>query len=367
MINFCESEKNMVILHIASVNDDLCAGVSVAVPQHIISQQTKAEVGFVNLTNIKIAGIKNQFEYNKSFSVKNLPHPFSNPDIVVFHEIYRPQFSQISYNLRKNNVPYIITAHGGFSKEAQKKKKLKKLLANNTFFRSYIKKAIAFQCLSELEIKNSLFNNFKFIGTNGVFISKTTKENFSEEEVKLTYIGRLEIYIKGIDLMLEAVASIADFMRNEKAVLNLYGPETLNWADEIKTMIAEKGIGDIVRVNSAITGEEKEKVLLETDVFIQTSRTEGMPMSILEAMSYGVPCVITKGTNVGDFVENNNSGWVAETNAISIAETIKKAILEKNEWKNKSINARKLIENEFSWDKVSSETIRKYEEILQKL
>ena len=124
----------MVILHIASVNDDLCAGVSVAVPQHVISQQTKAEVGFVNLTNIKIAGIKNQFEYNKSFSVKNLPHPFSNPDIVVFHEIYRPQFSQISYNLRKNNVPYIITAHGGFSKEAQKKKKLKKLLANNTFF-----------------------------------------------------------------------------------------------------------------------------------------------------------------------------------------------------------------------------------------
>lgn len=355
----------MVILHIASVNDDLCAGVSVAVPQHVISQQKRAEVGFVNLTNIKIDGINNQFQYNKSFSIKDLPHPFSNPDIVVFHEIYRPPFSQISHNLRKNNVPYIITAHGGFSKEAQKKKKLKKLLANNTFFRNYIKNALAFQCLSELEIKNSLFNNYKFIGTNGVFIPQKTKENFSETEIKLTYIGRLEIHIKGIDLMLEAVASVADFMRNENAVLNLYGPETLDWADEIKSMIKEKEIDDIVKINSAITGDKKEKVLLESDVFIQTSRTEGMPMSILEAMSYGLPCVITKGTNVGDFVEKSNSGWVAETNADSIAETIKKAILERNDWKNKSLNASNLIENEFSWDKVSSETIRRYEEILK--
>lgn len=357
----------MVILHIASVNDDLCAGVSVAVPQHVISQQRRAEVGFVNLTNIKIDGIDNQFPYNKSFSLKDLPHPFSNPDIVVFHEIYRPQFSKISYNLKKNNVPYIITAHGGFSKEAQKKKKLKKLLANNTFFRSYIKNAVAFQCLSELEIKNSLFSNFKFIGTNGVFIPQKIKENFSETEIKLTYIGRLEIHIKGIDLMLEAVASVADFMRKENAVLNLYGPETLNWADEIKSMIKEKEIDDIVKINSAITGDKKEKVLLESDMFIQTSRTEGMPMSILEAMSYGIPCVVTKGTNVGDFVEKSNSGWVAETNVDSIAETIKRAIFERNEWKNKSDNARKLIEDKFSWDKVSSETIRKYQEILQEV
>ena len=356
----------MIILHIASKNDDLCAGVPVAVPQHIISQQKRAEVGFVNLTNVKIPGIDNQFEYKKSFCIKNLPYPFSNPDIVIFHEIYRPRYSQISYNLRKNKIPYIITAHGSFTKEAQNKKRLKKLLANNTFFRNYIKKATAFQCLSELEIKNSLPGKHKFIGTNGIFIPDRKKEMFSESKVKLTYIGRFEIHIKGLDLMFEAVAAVADFMRKKNAVLNLYGPETLNWVPEIKSMIEEKKISDIVRVNPAITGEKKEKVLLESDIFIQTSRTEGMPMSILEAMSYGVPCIITKGTNMGEFVEKYNSGWVSETSAASIAETIEKAILNRDSWQNKSINARKLIEEEFSWDKVSSETLRCYEEILQK-
>lgn len=357
----------MVILHIACINDDLCAGVSVAVPLHIISQQKIAEVGFVNLTNIKIAGIDNQFEYKRPFLLKKLPYPFSNPDIVIFHEIYRPQFSQVSYNLRKNNVPYIIMAHGAFTKQAQNSKRLKKLIANNTFFRSYIKKSAAVQCLSELETKNSLQAKLKFVGTNGMFVPDNKKETFSENSVKLTYIGRLDIHIKGIDLMLEAVASVADFMRKENAILNLYGPETLNWADEIKVMIKEKNITDIVKLNPAITGEEKRKVLLNTDIFIQTSRTEGMPLSILEAMSYGIPCIVTKGTNMGEFAEKNNLGWVSETSSYSIAETIKKAILDRDSWENKSGNARKLIEDEFSWDKVSSETIRHYEEILQTL
>lgn len=355
----------MVILHIASVNDDLCAGVSVAVPQHIISQQNIAEVGFINLTNIKIEGIKNQFEFRSPFSVKDLESPFSKPDIVIFHEIYRPQFFQISRNLRKNNIPYIILAHGGLTKEAQKKKWLKKIVANNTFFRSYIKNATAFQCLSESEIKNSLPDKMKFIGTNGVFVPDRKKEKFSESEAKIVYIGRLEIHIKGLDLMLEAIASVADFMREKSATLNIYGPEILNWTEEINSIISEKSIGDIVKLNSAITGYEKEKVLLESDIFMQTSRTEGMPMSILEAMSYGIPCLITKGTNMGDFAEQHNSGWVAETNAESIAETIKKAILDRENWKNKSFNARNLVEKEFSWEKVSSETVKVYEDIIR--
>ena len=72
---------------------------------------------------------------------------------------------------------------------------------------------------------------------------------------------------------------------------------------------------DLVELHEAIDGSEKEAELLSADVFIQTSRSEGMSMGILEALSYGVPCLVTRGTNLGEIIEQYDAGWVAETNA----------------------------------------------------
>ena len=50
-------------------------------------------------------------------------------------------------------------------------------------------------------------------------------------------------------------------------------------------------------------GKSKEQVLLDADVFIQTSRTEGLPTAVLEAMSYKIPVLITKGTGLYDDIK----------------------------------------------------------------
>ena len=83
-------------------------------------------------------------------------------------------------------------------------------------------------------------------------------------------------------------------------------------------------------MNHEISGEEKVQKLLESDVFIQTSRHEGMPMGILEAMSYGVPCAVTDGTNLGEFIKDNKCGWNCETTVLGISEMLEKILLEKN-------------------------------------
>ena len=57
-----------------------------------------------------------------------------------------------------------------------------------------------------------------------------------------------------------------------------------------------------------------------------TSRYEGFPMTILEAWSYGNPCLVTPGTNVADEIAINNLGWTVNLTADSIADGIKKAL-----------------------------------------
>ena len=82
----------MVILHIAPISRSPFSGVSVVVPQHVIAQQEIAEVGFVNLLNVQIEDVKNQFAYHENFQFDELPQPFNRPDMVVFHEVYRKNY-----------------------------------------------------------------------------------------------------------------------------------------------------------------------------------------------------------------------------------------------------------------------------------
>ena len=118
-------------------------------------------------------------------------------------------------------------------------------------------------------------------------------------------------------------------------------------------------------ITSEVSGAEKEKILLDTGVFIQTSRFEGMPMGILEALSYGLIVLITEGTTLGSYVREYNAGWVADTAIESIAKSFEKVIEERADFKEKSQQAIKLIEENFEWKKIAKGTVEKYKEIIQ--
>ena len=360
----------MVILHIAAIENNPFNGVCVAAPQHVISQKEYAEVGFINIKNIEIDSLKQypgtQMEYVKAFDVRKLHEPFDKPDVVIFHECYRPDYLKIAKNLNKNRIPYIIIPHGELRLEAQRKKHLKKIVANVLLFNSFIRRAVSIQCLSSAELEAINFRVKKFLGTNGVALPQKKKESFNDKGKKFIYIGRYEWKVKGLDLLFEAINKNAEFLRENQCSFNLYGPDILGRLEQVTLLVRKNNIEDIVTSNLEITGNEKEQRLLDADVFIQTSRHEGMPMGILEAMSYGIPCIVTEGTSLSDFISNNNAGWACQNNSESISELIYRSVNEPmSQLAEKSINAINAVNEHYSWHKIAKETVDYYEQQIQ--
>lgn len=352
----------MVVMHIAHIDENLYAGVNAAIPQHIRAQQQWEDVCFVNLTNRRISGIRRQFAYGKGFCLDSLDAPYRRPELVVFHEVYRPAYLGLSGELRRRGIPYIIVPHGSLTEAAQHKKRLKKMAANLLLFDRFVRGAAAIQCLSDNELLHTGRGNMKFVGSNGVDTAQV-KTSFSDDGLRLAYIGRLEPHIKGLDLLIVAVERERGLLERHRCKLTVCGPEERGERTRLQEQVKRRSLSELISIRREVWGEEKRAVLQAADCFVQTSRSEGMSMGLLEALSYGLPCIVTQGTGLAELVAGYGAGWGCETTVSGIAGALRAAVLDRESFPERSLGAAALVEEKFLWERIVPGTLDQYRRI----
>lgn len=84
--------------------------------------------------------------------------------------------------------------------------------------------------------------------------------------------------------------------------------------DEVKQFVKDNGIEGIT-FPGYVKGQEKTETLKKADVyFFPSSHDEGMPNSVLEAMSFGLPVVTRNVGGLIDFFENDKMGYITDSN-----------------------------------------------------
>ena len=359
----------MVVLYICKFKSINSNGVFEALKTEIKGLSKYANVGIFDLdNNISIEGVANIFYHNKYESIEKLPSPFNRPDIVVFEEVYKFEYISIYKTLLSDRIPYVIIPHGSLVKKEQKRKFIKKKTANVLFFRSFIKHANAIQFLNEQEKKKSIYNSQNsVIVPNSVDIKVDRTKKYKKKKNSFVYIGRYSVKTKGLDLLVETCRRYEDELRKKKISIDLYGSSDNNdkSVEKIKATIDKEKLHDIISINGPVYNKEKTKVLLEHQFFIQVSRHEGQPMGIIEALMYGLPCVVTEATSFGDFCENNNCGIKTRHDVSAIREAIIRSVnIGNDKYSDWAINAEERSKKCFNMLIVGNETFKKYEAIM---
>lgn len=360
----------MNILVLSHLTSNVASGPNWSVPASVKSLSEFDNVLWVNMTDVvmshwkEVASYHNIAEYG---SLKELPSPFDNPDVVIFEGFYFIDDVNFSLKLKRKGIPYIIVPRGSLTWQAlHNKARLKKTIAHFFFFDRFVKNARAIQYLTEREREDSLrrFKTYSFVIPNGFNEPARKKDSFSNVGIKSVFIGRLSIYHKGIDNLLNAIAQIREQLRSSSFSLNMYGPCHKYDYDAVKKMVNDLNISDIVVINNAISGIDKEEVLLDSDLFILTSRLEGHPMGLIEALAYGLPCFVSKGSNMKEEIENYNAGWTCEGNMLDIKEALLKIIEERVQLNVKSEGAKKLALL-YDWNNIAETFHNKVEKIIK--
>ncbi|MBP3453509.1 MAG: glycosyltransferase [Clostridia bacterium] len=363
----------MNILYISKMTGQLWAGPNTSVPMQIVAQSKMDHVFWYNMNQIKLekwsemGAVCHNINDYPTGRLNDLPSPFNCPDIAVVEEFYTFPFSPMVRDLKKKNIPYVIVPRSTMTKQAQNHKPIKKFIGNLVWFRKMAARASAIHFLTEEE-KNDCtikWNDNSFVIPNGIDVPEYHEKQFCPNGINAVYIGRIEVYQKGLDILCETLARVKDQLRSAGFSLVIYGPDRENSKAAIEQMISDMDLSDLVSIKDAVFGEEKKTILQKADLFMMTSRFEGLPMGLLEALAWGVPSLVTTGTNMATQVAECQAGWVAENTSDSVADAIERMLSEKAKLPDKGKNAVALA-RKYSWDAIARDSHEVYCSILKR-
>ena len=174
-------------------------------------------------------------------------------------------------------------------------------------------------------IVNLGFKNKIEIINNGVFIPEENTNIFTNDQINITIVSRLVSH-KNIEKIIKAISDLNSPLIN----LNIIGdgPEL----NQLQKISLESNNKDNIIFHGKLNRDEIDHIFLNSDIYIQASNYEGLPHSLLEAMSYGIPVLCTPVGECKEILGNEDRGYILDlpVSKNNIKSKISEIIGEKN-------------------------------------
>jgi glycosyltransferase involved in cell wall biosynthesis len=179
-------------------------------------------------------------------------------------------------------------------------------------------------------------------------IDLTSAGNFSRNgqagsSPKLLFIGRVDKN-KGVEYIYQALNILKDKGVPFKFSMAGAGPEKDEYVQKFSA-----SLNSHFEYKGVVSGKDKENLFKESNIFLLPSMYEGLPISLIETMSFGIVPVVTNVGSIGTLVKPGETGiFVNRHSAQDIADSIEKLINNKALMGRLSNNAREIVFRDFN-------------------
>jgi glycosyltransferase involved in cell wall biosynthesis len=377
----------MKILHVMAYPPDHMGGYSLYcrnLMAHLTSQGIECEVltsyynrvskkrECIDLNDIKVYSNRywgNLFGLNPLFNILPfLKRNYENYDIIHAHSYIFFSTIQSAFFRKIRKFPLVLQLHGGIQTDAFYPSSLfeklqllfKKIIFDPIIGRITLKAPDALVSVSYLDLQTVL-KSFKITRDNNFWIPNAVDISKFKllkgiERKYITFVGRLS-YIKGFDIFLKIAEKIHKKKQDIEFIIVGDGP-LLNLLREYKSKIP-------IKYYQRVPYEKMIQVYNKSKILLITSRYEGIPATMLEAMACGTVVVASKAGGVPEVIRNEKYGFMFDLNDLeSAAELCVDLIEHQNKYSIDSRVIRDYINKGFSWETITKKMITVYEKLI---
>ena len=328
---------------------------------------------YIDLNDVRVISKRywgNLLGLNPMFNIL----PFLNKhykeyDIVHVHSYIFFSTIQAALFRKFRKFPLVLQLHGGvqtddfYSSTLFERLQLlfKKILFDPIIGKTTLKTPDSLVSVSFLDLQTVL-KQFKVKRKNNYWIPNavdiTKFKPLKECKRKyITFVGRLS-YIKGFDIFLKIAELIHSKNKNIEFLIVGEGP----LQDSLEEYRNKIPIKQYLRVPY----DEIVKIYNQSRILLITSRYEGLPATMLEAMACGTPVVASRIGGIPEVIRNPNHGSLFDLSDLNEAASICLKIFDKPDQSSlDSDKIRDYIQNHFSWEIITGKMIKVYKDLIE--
>ena len=202
--------------------------------------------------------------------------------------------------------------------------------------------------LSELEkdvLNRKLSNNKIFVLPNCIALNEALlfdRAYPKDELLIILFMGRISLN-KGIDLIFQALESLQTQGTQFKFVMAGRGPDEKIYVPKFRALLR-----DDFEFKGVVSGQNKIDLLKHCNIFLLPSLFEGLPMALLESMSFGLVPITTNVGSIKTVVIDGSNGMIINKHSSEeIERALVRLITDKQYMQELSRNARQYIFNHY--------------------